>query len=51
MLQEHRCEECRDLEQAHDRATEEYIELINRQSRLFRQGQGQAAKDLDAVTT
>ena len=28
---------------------EEYIELIDRQSRLFRQGQGGAAKDLDAV--
>jgi len=49
MQQEHRCAQCRDSEQAHDQAMEEYIELIDRQSRLFRQGHRQEAKELDAV--
>src|SRR6185295_20087584 len=33
----------------HERAMEEYIELIDRQSRLFRQGYGRAARGLDTT--
>src|SRR5205085_521784 len=44
-----RCQDCRELEQAHDKTMDEYIELIDRQSRLFRQGYCRAARDLDPV--
>ena len=42
------CQQCRDLEEAHDRAMDEYIRLVDRQGGLFRVGQARAARDLDA---
>jgi len=48
-MPESRCERCLELEQAHDQAMEEYIGLVDRQSRLFRQGGGREARDLDGA--
>jgi len=45
----HECQQCRDLGETHDRAMEEYISFVDRQSRLFRLGQARAARDLDAT--
>jgi hypothetical protein len=42
------CSDCRRLEQAHDNAMENYIAMVERQSRLFRQGYRLAGRDLDA---
>ena len=49
MRLEQSCEVCRQLEDAHDRAMDEYIDVIERQSRLFRQGQPLCARDLDSA--
>ena len=43
------CERCRELEKIHDEEMDAYIHLIDRQSRMFRIGQTQAARDLDGV--
>jgi hypothetical protein len=43
------CQECQELEELHEKAMEEYIALIDEQSRRFRQGQCRAAKDLDGA--
>lgn len=48
MRLEHRCQQCRDLEQAHDRRMDEYFHLVDQQSRFHRRGQPLAARDLDA---
>lgn len=41
------CLECRELEEAHGESMDEYIRLIDQQSRWFRQGQRAAAADMD----
>ena len=41
------CERCVELELAHAKRTEEFISLVERQSRLARNGEAQAAGDLD----
>jgi hypothetical protein len=44
-----RCRQCLELEQAHDRAMDEYIRLVEQQGRLFRQGNVRAGRDLDSL--
>ena len=43
------CQQCRDLQQVHDRTMDQYIDLVDEQSRLFRQGRALAARGLDVV--
>ncbi len=42
------CQQCSQLETAHDDSMEEYIAVVERQSRFFRAGEPTAARDLDA---
>ena len=49
MPQRQSCKCCRDLQEAHDRAMDEYIDVVEQQSRLFRKGQCFAARDLDSA--
>jgi len=43
------CQRCRELEKIHDEEMDAYIHLIDRQGRMFRIGQTQAARDMDAM--
>lgn len=43
----HPCPECAGYERAHDAKLEYYMGLVDQQSRLFRQGQAPAARELD----
>src|SRR5258707_15647067 len=45
------CERCEELELWHLNRTEEYIGLVERQSRMFRNRDAQAGRDLDAPIT
>jgi len=45
----HRCRRCIDFERIHDQKMEDYIGLVDQQSRMFRQGQVRAGRDLDAM--
>lgn len=49
MQLEHRCQECSDLEQGHDQAMDELVNMVNQQSRLFRLGQASAGRALDSA--
>src|SRR6476661_9950688 len=45
------CERCEELELRHLNRTEEYIGLVERQSRLFRDGEAQAGREMDPAIT
>ena len=49
MWVERRCPQCCDLELTHDRIMDEYLDLVDQQSRFFRQGRPVAARALDAT--
>ena len=44
-----RCFRCQHLEQVHDEITEQYLSLIDKQSRLFRDHNSCIARGLDAA--
>ena len=45
------CARCEDLELRFLNRTEEYVSLVERQSRMFRNGEAQAGRDLNAEIT
>lgn len=45
------CERCEELELRFLNRTEEYIGIVERQSRLFRGGEAQAGRELDPQIT
>ena len=45
------CERCLELEVLHSARTDDYIGLVERQSRLFRNSETQAGRELDPAIT